>query len=126
MNITDHAARIFKQLTPTHVAYAADPARGEYRGFVALHDLMDANTLLPDCENWNGTDEQIAWSEAIMDKLTEMILAADGDPVLSLLCEMAHHLQEARDEVRVEHKLALLDGGIAAELLDRARVLLGD
>lgn len=34
-------------LTDGMIRYAAHRDRGEYRGFAALHDLMDANTLLP-------------------------------------------------------------------------------
>ncbi len=37
---------VVDQLTRDDLAYALDVARGEYRGFAALHDRMDANMLL--------------------------------------------------------------------------------
>ena len=40
-------AHVVAQLTPEMIAYANDPQRGEYKGFAALHDLCDANMLLP-------------------------------------------------------------------------------
>jgi hypothetical protein len=47
----DLATRFIAKLTPQEVAYAIDAARGEYRGFAALHDLFDANEEL-----WKAAD----------------------------------------------------------------------
>jgi hypothetical protein len=44
------ATRFLAQLTPADVAYATDSARGQYRGFAALHDRFDANEML-----WDAT-----------------------------------------------------------------------
>ena len=41
------ALALFAQLSPEQLAYAISPARGAFRGFAALHDLLDANMLLP-------------------------------------------------------------------------------
>lgn len=40
---TAKAYQFLLSLTPEEIAYAANPARGEYQGFAALHDLFDAN-----------------------------------------------------------------------------------
>ncbi len=45
----DIVTRVIQTLTPDQIAYAADPARGEYRGYAALDDLMDNGQLLLDC-----------------------------------------------------------------------------
>lgn len=41
------ATHVMAQLTPSDVEYASSVERGEHRGFSALHDLLDANMLLP-------------------------------------------------------------------------------
>lgn len=45
--IEQKAKEIVDGLTPSELAYAISPERGEYFGFAALHDLFDANELLP-------------------------------------------------------------------------------
>lgn len=47
MNYTETAAAILAKLNPFAIAYALAEERGEFRGFAALHDLFDANELLP-------------------------------------------------------------------------------
>ena len=57
-------------------AYASSPARGEFRGFAALHDLMDANTLLPAWsirQTANGPDFTTA--NKITDRVTQILVA---------------------------------------------------
>jgi hypothetical protein len=45
--VGDLLAGVMKKLNTEMIAYAADEARGESKGFAALYDLPDANTLLP-------------------------------------------------------------------------------
>lgn len=40
------AKAIYENLTHAEVSYARSEERGKYRGFSALHDLMDANCLI--------------------------------------------------------------------------------
>lgn len=47
LSVQDEAKKLVASLTPEQRAYITDRARGEYRGFAALHDLCDANMLLP-------------------------------------------------------------------------------
>lgn len=47
---------VMKQCKPAWVKYAGDDARGEYRGFAALHDKCDANMLFPFAEEHNAAD----------------------------------------------------------------------
>jgi hypothetical protein len=44
------AMAILGELTGEQLAYASNTDRGEYCGFAALHDLFDANELLPSFE----------------------------------------------------------------------------
>ena len=83
MSVAQGADHVMSQLTPDQIAYAADPARGEYRGFAALHDEMDANMLLPfaddpdvlaDDDTW--ADEHAKWTSfanAVMDEVSRRI-----------------------------------------------------
>jgi hypothetical protein len=80
----DDARLILAKLTPEQKAYAADPARGEYRGFAALHDLMDANMLLPEPPTLPSGDVDEAYVEADIDRCNRImeamnkLLLADG------------------------------------------------
>lgn len=47
------AWKMIDRLTPDEVLYATDPARKE-PGFAALHDLFDANELLPGADRGEG------------------------------------------------------------------------
>lgn len=69
------ALEIFQKLTPAQVAYAASTARGEYRGFAALHDLMDANMLLIGDGEFTGTVEDIHRHNATMEEVSALIIA---------------------------------------------------
>ena len=72
-------AHVVAQLTPADIAYAKDPQRGEYKGFAALHDLCDANMLLPirggfvDSSDQQETD----YLNAVMEGINEYIEAHD-------------------------------------------------
>ena len=67
MSVAQGADHVMSQLTPDQVAYAADPARGEYRGFAALHDKVDANMLLPFADE----DDLLATDDAWADEFAE-------------------------------------------------------
>lgn len=75
--IEEHAAAIVAELTPQMIAYASDPARGDYRGFAALHDLCDANMLLPlydDCpEEFAGW---MQWFNLIIAEVNKILCAS--------------------------------------------------
>jgi hypothetical protein len=83
MSVSQGAVHVMSQLSKDDIAYAADPARGEYRGFAALHDRMDANMLLPfaddpdvlaDDDTW--ADEYAKWTSfanAVMDEVSRRI-----------------------------------------------------
>lgn len=51
------AAKILASLTNAAIAYAGNAARGNYRGFAALHDLCDANMILPGAEELEAQDD---------------------------------------------------------------------
>lgn len=53
MTIQEGADHVLAQLTPYQREYASNPHRGQYRGFPALHDLFDANMLLPHAEEFD-------------------------------------------------------------------------
>lgn len=84
MSVAQGADHVMSQLAPDQVAYAADPARGEYRGFAALHDLLDANMLLPfaddlleDDDEWPA--EYMKWqvfADAVMDEVSRRITSS--------------------------------------------------
>lgn len=83
MSVAQGAAFVMSQLSPEQVAYAADPARGEFRGFAALHDLLDANTTLPfydvaeggvDQEDDAGEAAWLAFAHAVMDEVDRRII----------------------------------------------------
>ena len=66
------AEKIVNQLSDEDVAYATDPERGEYRDFAALHDLFDANELLP--SDGRPEIEQIDDWNAIMAVVDDILL----------------------------------------------------
>ena len=83
MSVAQGADQVMSKLAPDQVAYAADPARGEYRGFAALHDLLDANMLLPfaddvdllaDDDEWpTAYAEWQTFANAVMDEVSRRI-----------------------------------------------------
>lgn len=83
MSVAQGADHVMSQLSKDDIAYAADPARGEFRGFAALHDRMDANMLLPFADDpdvlanddtW--ADEHAKWTSfanAVMDEVSRRV-----------------------------------------------------
>ncbi len=74
------AARLVANLTPEERAYATDEARGEYVGFAALHDLCDANMLLPGAANDDELDlvcdeTYIAFCNSVMCSVNHLLLS---------------------------------------------------
>ncbi|WP_198529938.1 hypothetical protein [Geminisphaera colitermitum] len=71
------AARAIGELTDEHIAYAGDPARGEYRGFAALGDLMDHNQFLLNCgcPAPDGTQERLDLINDYAAAITTAIIA---------------------------------------------------
>jgi hypothetical protein len=67
--IAQGVAHVVAQLTPQDIAYANDPQRGSYRGFAALHDLCDANMLLP----IRGNDDHDPSNQQEIDYLNAVI-----------------------------------------------------
>jgi hypothetical protein len=64
-------------------------------------------------------------NNTIMSKTkTEMVENVNHEMMLELVRDLTAHLREARDERVTEHKLAMLDGGIALELIDRGEAVL--
>lgn len=51
MTPVEAANAMIAKLTKSDILYMLDPKRGEYRGFAALHDLMDANMLMPGADD---------------------------------------------------------------------------
>lgn len=74
----EEALRITKCLTDEAHAYAAHPNRGEYVGFAALHDLCDANMLLPGAEWLPANDDAaLEFHHAVMDEVTRLLRATE-------------------------------------------------
>lgn len=81
------ARRIMAQLTTDDIAYAASADRGEARGFMALHDLCNADTLLPTYLDLGGVrDFELSTVTARHDRVMEAVTV--------LLC--AHPLAKAK------------------------------
>lgn len=71
LNIQSGVVMVMMQLKDTDIIYAGDKARGEYRGFAALHDLMDANMLLPYTAKFSSSDEHaLAYWTKLMNQVT--------------------------------------------------------
>lgn len=66
--------KIVNALKPGDILYAAHPDRGEFRGFAALHDLFDANMMLPVGEEEAMDQEWMDRMNLIMAKVTELII----------------------------------------------------
>ncbi len=60
------------------LAYAKDEARGEYRGFAALHDRMDANVVLDGVLEAYGIpwhdDDNVNLMNKVMDEVNRLLL----------------------------------------------------
>lgn len=90
-------------------------------------DLCDAKGNVMECfvTKVRSDDESEEALVALVEEIAEVYKQLNSlSPVGSLLREMAAHLQEGRDESKIYHKLAMLDGGIAQELIDRANQML--
>lgn len=61
------AYNIIRELTVDEINYAVHSDRGAYRGFPALHDLMDANNLLPPSNDFD-------YLNMIVDEVTRILL----------------------------------------------------
>ena len=69
------AVQIMKTLSVEDILYASDPARGEYKGFAALHDLCDANMLLPSfIQDIDDVADACAVANLTFEKVTALIL----------------------------------------------------
>ena len=77
---TEGAWHIFTKLSDEDIQYAGDPARGQYRGFAALHDRMDANMLLPmlghpeSLDTREKLDTHCDFSNQVMPLVTDLII----------------------------------------------------
>ncbi len=78
MGVAEAAGLVMAKLSRGDIGYAADPARGEYRGFAALHDRMDANMLLPFADDAAADDmaNYLPFANAVMDEVSRRILAS--------------------------------------------------
>lgn len=81
MSVYAAAELVMASLSREDIKYAADPSRGEYRGFAALHDIMDANMILPFAEDDSlddagRTDEYVLFANAVSDEVSRRILNA--------------------------------------------------
>jgi len=80
LSVVEGAEFAMAQLNREDIEYAADPARGKYRGFEALHDRMDANMILPFINQdsiWidGGISEEYAlFANAVSDEVTRRII----------------------------------------------------
>ena len=77
----DAARQPFAGLRSDDIDYAGDPARSQYRGFAALHDLFDANDLLP-CDGIPDNTEDEAFvnglctfANEVVEHVTALIIA---------------------------------------------------
>lgn len=73
--VAAEAAKIMAKLSDEAIAYAANVKRGEFRGFAALHDLCDANMLLPNANHWTWSDAQVELANAVAAEVTRLLLA---------------------------------------------------
>ena len=74
MSIKEGVNHIFSPLSKEEILYANDPERGEFRGFAALHDLLDANMLLPFANKAEINEEYIKFCNTVMDKFNDTLL----------------------------------------------------
>jgi hypothetical protein len=75
MTVFEGARHVRDRLTLKQMAYASAKSRGKYRGFAALHDVCDANMLLPFSEDFRPTAKQIEFYNAVMQYLTAWLIA---------------------------------------------------
>lgn len=86
MTTEEGAAHVLGQLSMNDVIHAGSPVRAEYRGFAALHDVTDANMLLPGAEEVHDENDARAdawgkFADAVMAAVTKRIVECfDGLP----------------------------------------------
>lgn len=107
--IDSFARAIIARLTPEQVSYAVDAERGEYRGFAALHDLMDANMLLPSIGEFDERDEDDEYLDSvctehnrIMDRINELLLTPRVGDVVTFTPEWTNKGEEGSRHIVVK------------------------
>lgn len=88
--VTEKAKEIVDGLTPFDIWYATSPERGDYFGFAALHDLCDANMLLPGADDSDPINRFLlagqpaetvcAFSNAVMEQVNVLLRARPTPP----------------------------------------------
>ncbi len=84
-DIQQLASKFLKELTEDDLRYARDSERGEYRGFAALHDLMDANVVLDSVlrgarhtvdqrRDGDGDEARVGLMNRVMDEVNRVML----------------------------------------------------
>jgi hypothetical protein len=78
-NVSPNGFALFflASLTQEAKSYAVDAARGEHRGFAALHDLMDANEALAGVmgiEDFDAARDTPAMN-AVIEEINRLLLA---------------------------------------------------
>ena len=75
MTVEEGADFVMHQVSEIDIEYAVDPLRGSYKGFAALHDLCDANMLLPFVGELDLQDDKVlSWYGKIMSLVTVKII----------------------------------------------------
>jgi hypothetical protein len=95
--IKDMSDRLTASLSEDDLKYAKDEERGEYRGFAALHDLMDANVVLDEIViaygfPWGDDDEHIELLNAVSSKFNEAMLSDGCDEADPMFDPMGDHM----------------------------------
>lgn len=80
MGVAEAAGLVMAELSREDIEYATDPARGEYRGFAALHDRMDANMILPfaDTDAADDMANYLPFANAVMDEVSRRMEVEAG------------------------------------------------
>lgn len=93
---------VWERLSYDDIGYAGDPARGHGRGFRALHDIMDANELLPSATQAGRADlddnsylrrDWLDWLTAVENAVSARIIAACDEGY----CRTCGHILLAHD-----------------------------
>lgn len=80
MSIGSGADEVISHLSDNDITYAKDPARGHYAGFAALHDLMDANMILPfatDTDCVANDTAYLVFCNRVMAEVTRRIMVVE-------------------------------------------------
>lgn len=66
---------VLGQLSDNQKMYAGHRSKGVYRGFAALHDVCDANMLLPGaCEEIENMDDCFEYWNRVMDRVSGFLI----------------------------------------------------